>query len=87
MSPEPIITVSGLDLTYGEFVILKNINFTVKRGDVFIVMGASCSGISSLLRSMVGLLEPVKGIVSFSATNFWSAEEDDRMRLMRKSGL
>lgn len=87
MSPEPIITVSGLDLAYGEFIILKDINFTVKRGDIFIIMGASGSGKSTLLRSMVGLLEPVKGTVSFEATNFWGAEEDDRLRLMRKFGV
>lgn len=87
MSPEPIITVRDLDVAYGESVILKNINFTVNRGDIFIIMGASGCGKSTLLRSMVGLLEPAKGTVSFGAISFWDTEEEDRLRLLRSFGV
>ena len=43
------ISVSGLTIAYGDFVLLKDISFEVKKGDIFIIMGASGGGKSSLL--------------------------------------
>lgn len=39
MAGEPIIQVNHLDMGYGDFVLMRDLNFTVNRGDVFIVMG------------------------------------------------
>ena len=49
------ITVRDLTMAYGDFVIQRDLNFTVRRGDIFIIMGGSGCGKSTLLRHLVGL--------------------------------
>ena len=52
---KPVIEVRGLDIGYKDFVVLNNLNFTVSRGDIFIIMGVSGSGKSTLLKTLIGL--------------------------------
>ncbi len=49
------ITVRGLTMAYGDFVIQRNLNFTIRKGDVFILMGGSGCGKSTLMRVLMGL--------------------------------
>ena len=58
---EPHITVDDLTMAYGDFVLMRDLNFTVNHGDVFIVMGGSGCGKSTLMKIMVGLKSPAKG--------------------------
>ena len=81
------ITVQDLTIAYGEVVIQRDVNFTVNRGDIFIVMGASGCGKSSLLRHMVGLQEPARGDVLYEGESFWQADDETRLRLMRRFGV
>ena len=57
----PHITVRDLTMAFGSFVLMRDLNFTVNHGDVFIIMGGSGSGKSTLLRHLIGLIEPAKG--------------------------
>lgn len=61
------ISVSGLTIAYGDFVLLKDISFEVKKGDIFIIMGASGGGKSSLLRVLTGLVPAASGKSSLTA--------------------
>jgi len=83
----PHITVSDLTMAYGDFVIQKDMNFTVNRGDIFIVMGGSGCGKTTLLRHLIGLKRPVKGKVFYGDTSFWDVEEEERNRIMRRCGI
>ncbi|MBW2466448.1 MAG: polyamine ABC transporter ATP-binding protein, partial [Deltaproteobacteria bacterium] len=40
-TPTPHITVSGLTMAYGDFVIQRDLSFAINRHDVFIIMGGS----------------------------------------------
>ena len=84
---EPHITVKNLDMAYGDFVIQRNLNFTIFRGDIFIIMGPSGCGKSTLLKHLVGLKPPARGEVLFSEQNFWKAEPEEQERLMRRFGI
>ncbi|HIW08440.1 MAG TPA: ATP-binding cassette domain-containing protein, partial [Candidatus Faecalibacterium intestinigallinarum] len=53
---EPIIEVRHLSKSFGTHVVLRDVDFTVKPGDVTCVIGASGSGKSTLLRC-INLLE------------------------------
>ena len=44
MAGEPVIRVNHLDMGYGSFVLMRDLNFTVNRGDVFIIMGGAAAG-------------------------------------------
>ena len=84
---EPHVTVRNLDMAYGDFVIQRNLNFTIYHGDIFIIMGASGCGKSTLLKHLVGLKPPARGEVLFGAQNFWNAEPEEQERLMRRFGI
>lgn len=81
------ITVKSLTMTYGEVVIQRDLNFTVKRGEIFIVMGGSGCGKSTLMRHLIGLQEPAQGDVLYDGRSFWTAAPEERAELMRRFGV
>ncbi len=85
--PRPYIVVQDLTMAYGNFVIQRDLTFTVNRGDIFIIMGGSGCGKSTLLRGMVGLQKPSKGKVLYGGVSFWDAEEAGQQRIMRDFGV
>jgi len=87
MAGEPIIQVSRLDMGYGDFVLMRDLNFTVNRSDIFIIMGGSGCGKSTLLKILVGLKEPLRGQVLYGDVNFWEAERSERERFMKRFGI
>ena len=58
---EPYISVVDLTMAYGDFVVMRDLNFTINHGDIFIIMGGSGCGKSTLLRHMIGLKAPGQG--------------------------
>src|SRR6202050_4547400 len=82
----PPITVKNLTMAYGTFVLMKDINFTVNHGDIFIIMGGSGSGKSTLLRHMLGLIEPAKGEVWYGDFNFTKGEVEQPAQMVRHFG-
>jgi phospholipid/cholesterol/gamma-HCH transport system ATP-binding protein len=84
---EPQIVVKGVDMGYGSFILMKNLNFTVNRGDIFIIMGGSGCGKSTLLKLLVGLKEPLRGQILYNGVSFWDSDPQDRERLMRRFGI
>lgn len=60
---EDAIVVENLRIAFGPKEILKDISFTVKRGEVLVIMGLSGTGKSTTLRSIAGLLSPTSGQV------------------------
>jgi len=87
MRPQPLITVTNLTMAYGSFVLQRELNFTVRQGDIFVIMGDSGCGKSTLLRHMIGLKKPADGAIHFRDTNFWEASEEQRNQIMRRCGI
>jgi phospholipid/cholesterol/gamma-HCH transport system ATP-binding protein len=83
----PAIRVENLTMAYGDFVIMRDLNFTVNRGDVFIIMGGSGCGKSTLLRVLVGLKEPAKGRVVYREGSLWERSPEDRDVILRRTGI
>lgn len=84
---QPAISVRNLDMGYGDFVLMRNLNFTVRRGDVFVIMGGSGCGKSTLLKILVGLKTPSRGQVFYGETDFWGAEPETRERIQKRFGI
>jgi phospholipid/cholesterol/gamma-HCH transport system ATP-binding protein len=87
MAGEAIISVKDLDMGYGSFVLMRDLNFTVNRGDIFIIMGGSGCGKSTLLRHLIGLKPPAKGQVYFDGLSFWEAVPEQQESLKRSFGM
>ena len=81
------ITIQDLTMAYGDFVLMRDLDFTVNRGDVFIIMGGSGCGKSTLMKIMIGLKSPAKGQVYYGDVNFWESEMEERDRMMRQMGI
>ena len=81
------IEVKNLTMAYGTFVIQRDLDFTIKRGEVFIVMGGSGCGKSTLLRHLIGLNSPAKGDVFYNGESFWGAAPERRELMKRKFGV
>ena len=85
--PEAAISVKDLTIAYGSYAVQKNLTFTINRQDVFIIMGGSGCGKSSLLRVLVGLQKPAQGSVHYGTFDFWNATPDEREEHLRHVGL
>jgi len=84
---QPHITVKDLTMAFGSFVLMRDLNFTVNHGDVFIIMGGSGCGKSTLLRHLIGLIEPSRGNIFYGDENFTKAEPKQRRELLRRVGV
>jgi phospholipid/cholesterol/gamma-HCH transport system ATP-binding protein len=81
------IVVKNLTMAYGDFVVMRDLNFTVNRGEIFVIMGPSGCGKSTLLRHLIGLNEPANGEVWYGDVNFTNADPRERRRMVRHFGV
>jgi len=86
-TPHNLIEVRDLTIGYGDRPVLEGINFEVRRGEVFAILGVSGSGKSTLLKHLIGLYHPMRGDVLISGASIVHAEGDERLRILRKFGV
>jgi len=84
---EKQITISNLTMAYGSFVVMRDLNFTINNGDIFIIMGGSGCGKSTLMKHMIGLKAPATGKVLYGDTSFWEVDPTEQNRLMQRFGI
>ena len=82
-----IIEVRKLSAGYGDRVILRDISFQVRRGEVFMILGGSGSGKSTLLKNMIGLYPALSGEVLIGGEDIVGAIGAARQRILRKFGV
>jgi phospholipid/cholesterol/gamma-HCH transport system ATP-binding protein len=86
-STGPAIAVEHLQCAYEGKVVLKDVSFTVGRGEIFFIIGGSGCGKSTLLRNLVGLNVPAKGTVKFFGQSFHEADTATRRAMLRTFGM
>ena len=84
---QPVLEVRDLDLGYDDYVVMRNLSFSVNKGDIFIVMGVNGCGKSTLLKSLIGLRMPTKGKVLYYGKSFWDEDETGQKNIMRRFGV
>jgi len=84
---QTIVEVNGLTAGYGKTVILQDVTFEVRAGEVFTILGASGCGKSTLLKHMIGLRRPMSGSVLIDGTNIVTAEGQERLDVLKKIGV
>jgi phospholipid/cholesterol/gamma-HCH transport system ATP-binding protein len=83
----PAIEVSHLKCGYDGRTVLKDINFTVRSGEIFFVIGGSGCGKSTLLRNMIGIHTPLAGRVDFFGESFTSSTSTRRREFLKSFGV
>ncbi len=84
---DAILGVRDLTMAFGERVLMEGLDFEIRRGEIYVVMGGSGCGKSTLLRHMLGLQEPASGQVFYGEESFTRAGPADRERLLRRVGV
>ncbi len=87
ISPLPAIDVERLTCGYDHVVVLENINFHVKRGELFFIIGGSGCGKSTLLKHMVGLNAPTAGTVRYFGKDFTHTDVRTRRDVLKRFGV
>ncbi len=87
MDRAPHIEVRNLSMAYGEFVVQRDLSFTVRKGDVFVIMGGNGCGKTTLMRALVGLQRPAAGTVRYDGEDFWGGAQGDQERMKRRLGI
>lgn len=82
-----LIGVRGLTMAYGDFVLMRDLDFDIERGDVFVIMGGSGCGKSTLLRHLIGLKEPAAGSIHYGDVDFTNADQTRRDEILRNVGV
>ena len=84
---QPEIEVEDLPIGYGSNVLQQNLNFDVKPGEVFGILGGSGCGKSTLLKHIIGLYEPQKGDIRIEGRSIVSATDTEKLEIMRHFGV
>jgi phospholipid/cholesterol/gamma-HCH transport system ATP-binding protein len=87
LDSHPAIEVKGLEMAYGSFVLMHDINFTVAGGEVMVIMGGSGCGKSTLLKYLIGLKEVEKGEIFYRGRSFSKAPSEEQEEMQRTFGV
>ena len=74
---EAHIMVQDLTMAYGDFVLMRDLTFTINRGDIFIIMGGSGCGKSTMMTILIGLKTPAKGKIFYGRGRFLGSRSPD----------
>lgn len=84
---DTILRVRDLTMAFGDRVLVEGLDFGIRRGEIYVVMGGSGCGKSTLLRHLLGLQEPAVGEVLYGEESFTRAGPADRERMLRRCGV
>jgi phospholipid/cholesterol/gamma-HCH transport system ATP-binding protein len=87
MASDTFISVRDLTIGYGNNVVQQKLNFDVQKNDIFFIIGGSGCGKTTLLKNMIGLIQPTKGAVTYSGVDFYKADEQTRLELLKSWGI
>ncbi|MDD9331783.1 MAG: ATP-binding cassette domain-containing protein [Wolbachia sp.] len=65
----PIISISNLNLSFNDKMILNDLNFDIQKGESLVILGGSGSGKSVLTKTIIGLLAPDSGSIKINSKN------------------
>ncbi len=83
----PIIEVEDLVVKYGDRAVLDGVTFSVRRGEVFVILGGSGSGKTTLIRNLTGLMRPYSGCIRVKGDDFTAMSDDERIDLRKRIGV
>lgn len=82
-----IIEIEDLVTYYGDTLVIDRVSCAVRRGEIFVVIGGSGCGKTTLLRHMTGLLRPVSGAIRYEGVDITKLDEEELARVQRTIGI
>jgi phospholipid/cholesterol/gamma-HCH transport system ATP-binding protein len=87
MNAENIIEIKNLTTKFDDRVILDDISLDIKRGEVFVILGSSGGGKTTLLKHIIGLLKPFKGEINIFGKETIKMELEEFEEILKKIGV
>ncbi len=84
---EPVIEIKGLKNYLGDQWVHKDVNLTVEKGEILAIIGGSGSGKTTILRSLLMLLEPTEGEIRIFGEDISKLSESETDALRRRWGM
>lgn len=84
---DPVIRVEGLAVGFGGNPLMRDVDFEVQRGEVFVILGGSGCGKSTLLKNMIGLYRPLAGRIFIDGDDMAVADGEAKRAIQRKFGV
>ena len=84
---DAIIRVEHLTAKYGANLVFDDVSFEIRRGEVFVILGGSGSGKSTMLKHMIGLYAPHSGRVYIDGDEITGSTGEERLRIVRRFGV
>jgi phospholipid/cholesterol/gamma-HCH transport system ATP-binding protein len=83
----PVLQVDGLSVQFGQQTVLRDISLDIPAGQTLVVLGESGCGKTVLLKTMIGLVRPVRGEVRFEGQPLSRMRERELAHLRTKYGF
>ena len=87
MSASTVISVRGLTMGFGARTIMENLDFDIRAGEIFVILGGSGCGKSTLLKHLVGLHRPKAGTISIAGLAMNPDDPDTFKRILTRIGV
>jgi len=84
---EIVVEAKNLVIGYDDYVVIDKINFSVRQGEVFVILGGSGCGKSTLLKHLIGLYKPLAGDIHIEGASIVHADEQAKDELSRRFGV
>jgi phospholipid/cholesterol/gamma-HCH transport system ATP-binding protein len=86
-SLKPMITIEGLNLSFGDNHVLRDLNLNLYKGENLTVLGKSGSGKSVLIKCIIGLIKPDSGSIKVLGQEVTYLDSDELYDIRRKTGF
>ncbi|MCM8540888.1 MAG: ATP-binding cassette domain-containing protein [Lentisphaeraceae bacterium] len=83
----PVVEVTNLSVGYSHSPVLKGLNFSVSKGEIFVILGASGCGKSTLLKNLIGLIPPIKGHIHIKGREITTPDTKSKIEIMKQFGV
>ena len=82
-----VIEVEKLDVGYNGQPVLRQLDFTINEGEIAVILGQSGCGKTTILKTLIGLIPPLSGRVSFFGEKIDYASEQAMEKLYKRIGV
>ena len=78
---DPLLKVSNIETYYGPIMAIRGISLEVPRGQIVTLLGANGAGKTTVLKTISGILDPLKGSIEFMGKPIQRMEADKIVRM------
>jgi len=82
-----MIELKNIHKSFGDITVIDNVSAVMKSGQCNLIIGASGSGKTVLMKCMVGLFEPDSGEILYSGVNFTELNNEQKTEIRKEIGM